>query len=318
VSGIGRSMVPCYTVHVLQSQSRGQELDNLYILLGLVPAIFWLAYCRIRGRRRPGSFGNVLRVFFFGCLGSIPVGIVGHITGAQLIHEVLWKSAAASFLVIAPLEEFFKLLAVWIGVYRSQYFSDRTEGIFYSTTAALGFASVENLLYLSQLGPEALILRVAYATPAHIMFSAMWGYSMGVARFRREGEFLIILSGFLAAVFFHGAYNFFVALDASSAAISVVPIMIFMAWVIFQRIRRFRRGSPFPSLGEGPMISCPTCGAYTSEEEETCVRCGGAILDLEVDAPRFCGHCRALLDPCRDDCPRCRAPVALKPLCAPK
>ena len=60
----------------------------------------------------------------------------------------LAMAAGASFLVIAPIEEFAKLLAVWIAVYRTQDFREPIDGIIYSATAALGFACIENVIYL--------------------------------------------------------------------------------------------------------------------------------------------------------------------------
>jgi rRNA maturation protein Nop10 len=220
-------------------------------------------------------------------------------------------------LLIAPIEELSKLLAVWVAIYRSEDFREPIDGLLYSVTAALGFASIENILYTDLFGPRVLVLRALFATPAHIMYSAMWGYSMGLARFQRDRELLTILKGLLVAIVFHGTYNLLVAVYPQVAVVSLVPLMLFMAWLIHRRLQDFRRNYPFPPIGKGALILCPLCGAYTLEQEELCSRCGSRLPAVEVDAPRFCGKCRALLDPSRSACPRCGETVDLSRLRPP-
>lgn len=300
-----------------QSQSRGRGLAYAYAILGFVPSLLWLLYFHRRDRRRPRSFAVVLRVFVYGCISTIPTFVVGQITGASIIKETLLESAVASFCLIAPSEEFFKLLAVWLAVYRSSDFRESVDGIVYAATAALGFAAVENVIYIGVMGPKIIVSRALFATPAHVLFSCMWGYSLGRARFMRRGEFLAIIKGYLLATVFHGAYNFLVAVDPKKAVISLIPLMIFMIWLATHRIREFRVSFPFDPIGEGVLICCPICGAYTPEQDPQCSRCGSKVPPAETDALRFCGRCRAQLDPCRESCPGCGATTSLSPGCLP-
>jgi RsiW-degrading membrane proteinase PrsW (M82 family)/rRNA maturation protein Nop10 len=287
------------------------------LILGAVPGLLWLFYFYLRPPTPPRSLSNILRVFLCGCVCTVPAGFLEHITEARIDQDTIQQAAITSFLLVAPIEEFFKLLAVWVAVYRSNDFREPIDGVIYSVTAALGFASVENIVYLGLLGPEVFLLRALFATPAHVMFSVMWGYSMGLARFRRDRELLIILKGFIAAVVLHGGYNFLVAAHPPAAWIALIPLMVFMAFLMIRIIRKFRKDYPFPPIGEGAVICCPTCGAYTVEGDELCSRCGARIPFLEMDAPRFCGRCRAILDPCQETCSRCGEPVSILGLCPP-
>jgi ribosomal protein L32 len=259
----------------------------------------------------------VAAVFSLGCAATLPAAIIEHVTGAALAQETLLASAEVSFLLIGPVEESFKLVAVWIGVYRSDDFREPIDGIVYATSAALGFASVENIIYMGYMGPEILLSRTVFATPAHVMFSSMWGYSLGLARFRRQGELAIVSKGLLVAAVLHGVYNFIVAIHPKAAVVSLIPLMVFMALLMSRRIREFRRTFPFAPIGEGPVICCPNCGVYTLERSRVCSRCGFEIPALETDTPRFCGRCRARLDPCRNACSRCGEPIDLSHLCDP-
>jgi len=286
-------------------------------ILGLVPGLLWLLYFHRKGGHNSRSFSNVARVFLWGCACTIPTLIVENVAGAGLRQENLLRSAEASFLLIGPIEEFFKLIAVWLSIYRRRDFQEPLDGIVYAATAALGFASVENTIYMGLLGPSIVLPRALFATPAHVMFASMWGYSMGLARFRREGELLIIAKGFLIAASLHGFYNFLVAVYPGTAMLSLIPLMAFMGWLMNYRIQEFRKNFPFPPLGQGALICCPNCGAFTLEDSERCSRCGFVVPLLETDTPRFCARCRARLDPCREACIRCGERASLGRLCPP-
>jgi protease PrsW len=286
-------------------------------ILGLVPGLLWLLYFYRKAGHNQRSFANVARVFFWGCACTIPTFIVENVTGAVLPQENLFRSAETSFLLIGPIEEFFKLVAVWMAIYRSRDFKEPIDGIVYAATAALGFASLENIMYMGLFGADVVIRRALFATPAHIMFASMWGYSMGLARFQRRGELWTIAKGFLIAASLHGVYNFLVAVHPGTAMLSLIPLMGFMGWLMSYRIQEFRKNYPFPPLGVGALISCPNCGAYTLESSDKCGRCGFAVPLVETDTPRFCGRCRSQLDPCRDTCTRCGESAGLARLCPP-
>jgi RsiW-degrading membrane proteinase PrsW (M82 family) len=283
----------------------------------VLPGAIWLAYFYLRRGRNRQSFNNILRVFLLGSVVTIPAVIALEITGAGLFKGPPVHSTAVSFLLIGPIEEIFKLAAVWIAVYRSQDFREPIDGIIYALSAALGFSAVENIIYIFSFGPVAIWSRILYATPAHMLFASMWGYSLGRARFQRDGELLTIARGLLVASLLHGAYDSLVAVYPKVAKLSLLPLMAFMVWLMSRRVMEFRRTSPFRPIGEGAVVSCPDCHAYTLESDAVCPRCGSQLPLMESDAPRFCGRCRAPLDPCRDTCSRCGAPVNLKILCPP-
>ncbi len=249
------------------------------------------------------------RVFIYGMLLSIPANLLETLTGGQLKQDTLVQSSVASFVLIAPVEEFFKLLAVWVSVYRRADFQTPVDGIVFAVTAGLAFASVENALYLSRLGPEIWYSRLFFATPAHMMFSVMWGYSLGVARFTSSGEIAVVTKGFLLATFFHGSYNFLVALSPQYAKYSLVPLLLSMGWVTWSKIKRLRTAYPFPAMDSGPVIVCPDCSAFTPECERVCRRCGAAIREIDHDSRRYCGQCRFPLRPEATRCPGCGAVI---------
>lgn len=301
---------------------QGFGLTVLSVILGALPSVAWLLYMHSKTRRLPGRFPVVIRVFFLGCAGTLPALLLSALTDMPLYQQPIFRAILVSLFLVGPREEFVKLAAVWIGAYRSREFREPADGVMFAVTAALGFAWVENIVYLEQARLVALMQGVPYqahayamfpvfvertlfATPAHVMFSAMWGYSMGLARFRRERELLTISKGFVAATLLHGVYNVIVAINPRVAIITLIPLMLFMAWLMYGRIKDSRTNLPFLPLGEGAFICCPTCGAYTREDESLCSRCGTHLSFVEPGTARYCGRCRARLDPLRTECPGC-------------
>ncbi len=265
------------------------------LIIGLIPGIAWLVYFLVKGPIGGGSFDNVARVFVAGLFCTIPANLVEDLTGAQLKPDTVLGSIITSFCLIAPIEEFFKLAAVWISIYRRPEFRTPADGMIFAMTAGLGFASIENALYLVRYGQEIWYFRLLYATPAHVMFSAMWGYSMGVARFNSSGEIASVAKGFLQSVGFHGTYNFLVAHSFGYARFTLAVLLVLMAWFTWNQIKKLRNAYPYPPMDAGPVIVCPNCSAYTPECEPFCRRCGATVKEIDYDSQRYCGHCRAPL-----------------------
>ncbi|MDL5361806.1 PrsW family intramembrane metalloprotease [Halalkalicoccus sp. NIPERK01] len=123
------------------------------------------------------------------------------------------------FLVVGPVEETVKLLAVRLFAYRDVRFDAVIDGAVYGAAAGLGFATIENAIYITR-GLEAGLAGIevigaagdtaatrALAGPGHVLYSSIAGYYLGLAKFNRENAGPIVIKGVLIAAFFHGLYN---------------------------------------------------------------------------------------------------------------
>ena len=123
------------------------------------------------------------------------------------------------------------------------------DGIVYAARAGLGFALVENVLYL--LGPDDLqgqihmwIGRAVLAVPGHAMWTGIAGAF--AARRRFDGRGLGVLGGYAVAVCFHGAYDLAVfagrplhleGRDALAGQLALVPVLLtIVAFVTLRRL----------------------------------------------------------------------------------
>ena len=63
------------------------------------------------------------------------------------------------------------------------------DGIVYATATALGFATLENVLYALPLESLSSLVvsgtfRAILSVPAHALFAVFWGFALGIAKFR--------------------------------------------------------------------------------------------------------------------------------------
>jgi RsiW-degrading membrane proteinase PrsW (M82 family) len=136
-----------------------------------------------------------------------------------------------SFLIIAPIEELAKYVAVKRWVYKSMEFDEVMDGIVYTVAVSLGFATVENIFYVVTQGVEIGIARAFLAVPGHAFFGALMGFYIGLAKFDKEKEIQLLTKGVVFAIIAHGLYDFLILTKTAFAALAVVLIIILGLWV---------------------------------------------------------------------------------------
>src|SRR5262245_28396410 len=154
-------------------------------LLSLLPCALWLWSFSSRSLyKRPAR--RVLAVTFaLGALATIPA-LVLNLAGQSLFLDFFGRAMRSHILtllfVVGPIEELLKLLVVYFYAYRRKEFDEPLDGVIFSATAALGFAAIENVVYLAQNEPMLVLLRGPLSNPGHALFSAVWGLSLSKAK----------------------------------------------------------------------------------------------------------------------------------------
>ncbi len=191
-------------------------------LFGALPAILAMAYVDRLDAKRPEPQRTLRLVAFAGALSGFLVVAVGALL-RPLGPEVGTYAAALydAFVVAAGPEEAAKLACVLIVAWRRPEFDERMDGIVYGARAGLGFALVENVVYLLII-PDSLgefvslfVARALLAVPGHAAWGAILGYF--AARRRFDGRGPGMLGGYLLAVALHGLYD---------ASLFAIPIAI--------------------------------------------------------------------------------------------
>lgn len=211
------------------------ETAPLLLLLAIGPAVFWLWYFYHKDRYEPEPLAWILMVYILGMAVTIPVALVeGFIA--------LFLGDFFITVLIAPVvEEAGKFLVVRRTVYETGEFDEPVDGIVYAAAAGLGFATLENIIYVFSALETSVafaiqtgLVRALISVPGHVLFSAMWGYALGRARFlpasRRRG---IILGGLVLAMASHALFNFLLYTTVGFALL--VLIVVPFLWITLQK-----------------------------------------------------------------------------------
>ena len=215
------------------------------LLVALAPGAFWLWYFVRQDRFEPEPPGLILLVFLGGVLAVFPAGILEDVFGVLLGED------AIAVLIAPVVEEVAKCAVVLLTAYRTAEFDEPMDGIVYAVAAAMGFATLENVLYVFSSLEEGItpalgtgLARAFLSVPGHALFALPWGYSLGIARFRpRAALHAILLPGLFTAIAFHTLYNFLLS-DAIGVALLILVLVPLMWWIGRDRIARALRQEP--------------------------------------------------------------------------
>ena len=192
-----------------------------YIAIALAPgiAICLFIFYKDVYNREPRL--NLFVSFLLGCFAILPAIWVEK-TFSYTIDGSLSGVAIFSYAIVAFSEEGSKFLGLRLYSYNKKSFDEPLDGIVYSVMVSMGFATLENVMYVLNFakegrGLEVGIQRMFLSVPAHASFAVVMGYFVGKAKFNtRNRSIIIMLTGLLIAVFFHGTYDFFLFLPKYS------------------------------------------------------------------------------------------------------
>ncbi len=235
--------------------------DDSSMLVGMIvsclPGIILLLLIYTMDRIEHEPVSLLIKLFFGGGIIAVIIAALIELVldfalgvffeGGTLIHSFL-----EAFVVAALTEELCKYMVLKGFTWRHPAFNYRFDGVVYSTTVAIGFEIVENLVYLIDSTAGTAFARAAF--PGHCIFGIYMGYFYGQAKamevygdFRRSAA--LRKKGVLIAVLIHGMYDFicFLASDMESDAVAVLLwlilniLMIVLNVIAYKDIKKYAR-----------------------------------------------------------------------------
>ena len=220
-------------------------------LLGALPALFWMRYAQRRDAGRPEPPGALRRMAVAGALAVVPVAVVEVIvTQIYPSESTAFGAFFAGFVVAGVVEESAKAICLRTVAWNRPEFDERLDAMVYAAWAGLGFALIENVLYLAATGSEneyigMFVARSLLSVPLHASAAAITGYFAARQRFDGTGPGL--WGGLALAVVLHGTFDFslFRAASLSDAGSGAGGLfaMVGLAAVVLGvgAVRRFAR-----------------------------------------------------------------------------
>ncbi|MDX2003095.1 MAG: PrsW family glutamic-type intramembrane protease [Chitinophagales bacterium] len=180
------------------------------LALALAPGFAIMLYIYLKDKHEREPLGLLIKCFIAGIFSTVPAVILSRY-GSSFgygISDNPWITFVYAYGVVAFSEELSKFAMVYWFAYRNKNFNEPFDGIVYSVMVSMGFATLENILYVNQYGYGTGIMRMFTAVPAHASFAVVMGYFLGKAKYDTTESFKLKLFGLLGAVLLHGSYDY--------------------------------------------------------------------------------------------------------------
>ena len=222
----------------------------ILLAAAVLPAAFLLyrVYQMDAIEKEPWSI--LRKLLLWGALSGIPAALVESLlTGVvqNLLEEgTLLYNFVFGFIVAALVEESFKFFFLYKFTFKSPHFNYRFDGVVYAVFVSMGFAILENVLYVFQGGLGVAISRALLALPLH----AACGVYMGIAYGQQKVNSLYKPASFGSVaraclpvpILIHGFYDS-CAFSAEKYPIFLLVFVVFVILVFIFTLRQLKKAS---------------------------------------------------------------------------
>ena len=221
------------------------------LLASLAPVFVILFYIYFRDKYEREPLGLLIKALLLGIIIVIPVIFMERLLLILMPPAgKVGEAAYHAFVVAGMTEELFKFLALYLLVWKSPSFNEKFDGIVYAVFVALGFAGVENVIYVLEGGMQTAITRALTAVPAHAIFGITMGYYLGIAHMYKELRGNYLARALLVPVILHGIYDFILMVEIGWLLLLFIPYVILLYVMAMKKMRLLSDSSIFKPLEE--------------------------------------------------------------------
>ena len=221
----------------------------LLVFMGLAPSFSWLSLY-LKKDLHPEPRYLVAQTFILGMI-SAPFVIFFQVIFPFIFHinsSGPFSDSLSFFLWAAFVEEFFKFAVIWLFIIKNREFDEPIDAMIYMIVAGLGFAAMENILFMFKAFPDGVqstlsiwALRFVGATFLHALSAAITGYFIAMAWFFHHHAYKLIFLGLALATFFHFIFNLFIIQSSTNKpailySFIFLIIFSFLVSVLFRKI----------------------------------------------------------------------------------
>lgn len=217
------------------------------LALALAPGAAIALYIYLKDKHEREPLGLLLMSFFYGVLSIFVTLLVSWPLEILTINkEDAAELFADAFFKVALVEEFSKFIFIRFILFRNKNFNEPFDGIVYAVMVGMGFATLENVVYVYQYGMATGIMRMFTAVPAHACFAVLMGYFIGLAKFNQKKNLYFTLLALIAATVFHGLYDYFLFITFVPGIWIGAVISLIVAIILSRKaIKIHQAASPF-------------------------------------------------------------------------
>ena len=230
---------------------------KIYILiLAILPISFFVGWIYLKDKYEKEPPLKLIKYFLLGILVSIFAIILELYFSKLNIFSGILGYIYTAFFVAAFTEEVVKSIILIPILLRDNDFNEKLDGIIYSIFLSLGFATVENIIYLMRerldLSFELGITRGFISIPSHVMFAITMGYHISKYKFAKEdnGKNKYLIYAIIIPILLHGVFDFILMIGDRWAIIVFIVYIIFLwkinldkldKYTLYSKIRFYKR-----------------------------------------------------------------------------
>ncbi|UOQ50624.1 glutamic-type intramembrane protease PrsW [Gracilibacillus caseinilyticus] len=198
------------------------------ISVSIAPAFALMSFFYLKDKYELEPVYAIFRTFIYGALLVFPIMFIQYAFQEEGIGQTPFFQ---SYFIYGLFEEFFKWFIFMFTTYKYSKFDTVYDGIVYGAAISLGFATLENILYLFAHGIEFAIGRALFPVSSHALFGVIMGYYLGRAKFAKRYTPLLICLAFLIPAFLHGTYDFILEIIQKRWIYGLMPFMVIL-WLL--------------------------------------------------------------------------------------
>ena len=212
----------------------------ILIIASLLPVVLLMVYFYYRDKFEKEPLKVLMKAFGAGILSVFPAIILASLISVPQIeaYSPAYSSFIRAFWEAAVPEEISKYALLYLFIWRDRNFNEYYDGIIYSVFVSLGFAGVENIMYVVGEGIEVALTRGLLSVPLHALCGVIMGYYFSLAKFNAARRKTFLLKAIAGAVMAHGLYDFIlfytdrmVGISPAFAGIGFLLIFVFIFYL---------------------------------------------------------------------------------------
>lgn len=237
-----------------------QMTENVILIsLAILPVIVLAIFIYRKDKFEKEPLRMLAKAFFFGCLSVIPAILIEQalqlgffFMGGEYMSGFV-TGIYNGFIVAGCSEELCKLALLALAVWKAPDFNEYFDGIVYATFVALGFAGIENLMYVFRQETFEVSLmtggvRAILSVPGHFLFAVVMGYYFALAKFNPDKRRQNLFKAFFYPMLLHGTFDALLMIpeamgeDGTWLSAVLFPVFIFFDVKLWKVAMRHLKG----------------------------------------------------------------------------
>ena len=221
--------------------------------ISLAPVVIFAVYIYIRDKYEHEPIGLLILSLLVGALITIPIIYLERFISQFMtsFSSNIGAAAFRAFALAAFSEEIFKYFGFFLLIWGNKHFNEKFDGIVYAVFISLGFAAVENVLYVTSYGYDVGIVRAITAVPAHALDGVAMGYFFGLAKFYPLKRKTYLCYAFLMPFILHGIYDFILMAEFKFMWFLFIPFILLLWYYGLKLMKTLSEQSVYRNDGIG-------------------------------------------------------------------